>query len=171
MLNRTVFITTALLLAAGVGAHGADPTDRGPLNSQLPTWMTVGASARFRAEGLQGAGFKSEVDRGYVLQRYRFSTEIRPADWVRVFSEIQDSREAGSPRPGASLKDVSDLRQAWVGLGRAEDMWDLKVGRQKMAFGSERVIGAGEWGNVPRVFDAVRLGLHHGYDRIDVFSS
>lgn len=33
------------------------------------------------------------------------------------------------------------------------------------------MIGAGEWGNVPRVFDAVRLGLQHGRDRVDIFSS
>lgn len=157
-----------LLSSAAFGAAG--DSDRGPLNTGLPDWVSLGASARFRAEGLQGVGFQESDARGYVLQRYRFSTEVHLGQWLRAFGEIQDSREAGSPRPGASFKDVADLRQAWLGFGREGGVWDLKVGRQKMAFGSERVIGAGEWGNVPRVFDAVRLGLQRGSDRVDFFS-
>ena len=171
MLSRLhTLLVTLSLLTCSTALTAADG-DRGPLNRELPGWLTLAASARFRAEALQGVGFKQDDDRAYVLQRYRFSTEVRPAEWLRLFGEIQDSREAGSPRPGAAFKDVTDLRQAWFALGTEGGFWDLKVGRQRMAFGSERIVGAGEWGNVPRVFDAARLGLHKGRDRVDVFSS
>ncbi len=169
---RNLLLALTLVLPATPASRAANVADRGPLNAHTPSWLTLGASARFRAEGLQGVGFEEDDSRGYVLQRYRFSTDIAPADWVHFFGEVQDSREAGSPRPGANFKDSIDLRQAWVGLGgRESDIWDLKVGRQSIAFGSERIIGAGEWGNVPRVFDAARLGLHHGSNRVDIFSS
>jgi hypothetical protein len=64
-----------------------------------------------------------------------------------------------------------DLRQAWAGVGSEDGLWDLKVGRQRLAFGTERVVGASEWGNTARVFDAVRLGIHRGRDRVDFFAS
>lgn len=115
-----LFIAAAIALTSAAGLWAADAPDRGPLNADMPRWLNLGASARFRAEGLQGVGFRQHDARGYVLQRYRFSTEIRPTEWMRVFGEIQDSREFGSPRPGASFKDSADLRQAWIGFGGRE---------------------------------------------------
>jgi len=87
------------------------------------------------------------------------------------FGEFQDARAVNLPVQGAGIRDEADIRQAYVRIGQEGGWWDVKAGRQKMAFGSERVIGAGEWGNTARVFDAVRLGIHHKNDRVDIFSS
>jgi hypothetical protein len=40
-----------------------------------------------------------------------------------------------------------------------------------LAFGSERVLGGSDWTNTARVFDAVKLEVHHGGNRVDIFSS
>ncbi|MBL8176607.1 MAG: alginate export family protein, partial [Bryobacterales bacterium] len=133
--------------------------------------VLVGAQMRLRGEGERGAGFRDGNDRDYLLQRYRFSMDIRPVAGLEFYGEVQDARVAWLPEAGNSVKDRLDLRQAWAGLGSESKLWDLRVGRQKMAFGSERVIGAGEWGNTARVFDAGRLALHRGKDRVDVFAS
>lgn len=132
--------------------------------------MTLGAAVRVRPESYQGVDFQQGNDRGFVLQRYRFSLGLQPNSWVRLFGEMQDAREAGAPQPNASLQDALDLRQAWAEVGKPGSFWTLTGGRQRLAFGSERVIGAGEWGNTARVFDAVKLNLHHGADRVDLFS-
>ncbi len=146
-------------------------SDRGPLNTHLPPWVTLGAQVRFRAEGLTGAGFKEGNNQGYLLERYRLDLGLQPLGWLGVFGEFQDSRAAHRPHPDAGIKDRADIRQAYVRVGREDGWWDVKAGRQRLAFGSERVIGAGEWGNTARAFDAIRVGVHHKKDRIDFFSS
>jgi hypothetical protein len=135
---------------------------RGPLNSHLPSWVTLGAQVRYRAES---------TSRSYLLERYRLDVELRPAAWLGLVGQWQDSRAIHYPHPDAAMKDRADIRQAYVRLGSENGWWDIKAGRQRMAFGSERVIGAGEWGNTARAFDAVRVAIHHGDDRVDIFSS
>ena len=134
------------------------------MNEHLPTWITLGAQVRYRGEG-------TEEGSPYLLERYRVSLGIQPLPWMGFFGEFQDARAVNLPVQGAGIRDEADIRQAYVRIGQEGGWWDVKAGRQKMAFGSERVIGAGEWGNTARVFDAVRLGIHHKNDRVDIFSS
>ncbi|MCB1019961.1 MAG: alginate export family protein, partial [Acidobacteria bacterium] len=141
------------------------------LNAHTPSWLTVNAAARFRAEDYTGVNFEDGNNRGFLLQRYRLSAGIRITSWMSAFGEMQDAREAGAKNPNSGLKDSLDLRQAYLKLGTEKGFWDVTVGRQMLAFGSERIIGAGEWGNTARVFDAIKLGLHRGVDRVDFFSS
>ena len=115
--------------------------------------------------------FTEGEDQDFTLSRIRFSTAIKPTPWMTLFGEVQDDRSFGLTRPGAGNRDTLDIRQAYVQFGREDAWWDVKAGRQKMFFGSERVIGAGEWGNTARVFDAVRFAVHHGPNRVDFFSS
>ena len=49
-------VTPTLVLTAASALKATDVRDRGPLNAHAPSWLTLGASARFRAEGLQGVG-------------------------------------------------------------------------------------------------------------------
>lgn len=144
---------------------------RGPLNEHLPTWITLGAQVRYRGEGQQGVGFQEGVDQNYLLERYRVELGVQPLTWMAFFTEFQDARAAHLPRQDASVRDRADLRQAYMRLGREDGLWDVKVGRQRLVFGSERVIGAAEWGNTARVFDAIRASFHTKNDRLDVFSS
>jgi hypothetical protein len=135
---------------------------RGPLNTHLPPWITLGAQARYRAES---------TTRDYLLERYRLDVSLQPKSWLGFSGQFQDSRAAHYPHPDAGVKDRADIRQAYVQLGSEHGWWDVKAGRQRIAFGSERVIGAAEWGNTARAFDAVRLAIHHHNDRFDIFSS
>jgi hypothetical protein len=153
-------LAALFLMVLPYPAYGEE--DRGPLNAHLPSWVTLGAQVRYRAE---------HNDRDYLLQRYRLEAALQPVAWLGFFGEFQDSRAAHYFPANAAVKDAADVRQAYVRLGREDGWWDVKAGRQRLVFGSERVIGAAEWGNTARVFDAVRLGIHHKNDRVDLFSS
>ena len=51
---------------------------------------------------------------------------------------------------------VSDVHQAYVRVGGAREFpLSLKLGRQEMSYGDERLIGAFDWNNIGRVFDGV----------------
>ena len=165
--SRVIILT--LILASTLLPLAA--ADRGVLNENLPKWMNLGFQSRFRSEGQHGIGFEKGEDQDFLLIRNRLSLSLHPITWLQFYGEGQDARSVGIPSPNGSVKDVFDLRQAWVGIGSESSWWDLRVGRQKLVYGSERVIGGGEWGNTARVFDAARLSVHHKDDKVDFFSA
>lgn len=138
-------------------AQDVPPPD--PVNARLPTWVRLTAASRFR------------VDSDHLLQRLRVGMRITPTPSLQVGVEVQDARAFGFDRVDGSVRDVLDVRQAWVGVGREAGWVDVRIGRQKLAYGSERVTGGAEWANTARVFDAARVSVHHAGMRVDLFTS
>ena len=94
-------------------------------------------------------------------------------NWFSAYTEAQDSRAFGyntHPVP-ANVADSLGLRQAYVSLGDVENGWALRVGRQELSFGEERLVGASNWSNVGRTFDAVRMIFNSPGFRLDAFAS
>ena len=92
----------------------------------------------------------------YLLQRMRLGVELRPTPWLTGFAQAQDARVSFADRvpPAPPLQDSLDLRQAYVQFGGESHPLNLRVGRQDLAFGEERLVGASNWGNIARSFDA-----------------
>ncbi len=118
------------------------------------------------------------TDDSWLLQRLRLGIALKPTPWLKLVVQGQDSREFGSDRadvPGqaaAEGDDTFDLTQAYVELGDGKaSPWTLKVGRQSLAFGDERLIGPLEWLNFARRFDAVKLGYTAGNLKLTGFVS
>ena len=164
------------LLASGLcsSLRGQTQPDRGPLNRELPRWLTLGISQRLRLETWGDIQFDPDDDDLFFTSRLMASVDVRPRPGFRVFAQGMDSRVSGlnpdKTRP--PMRDPIDLRQAFVQFGdTGAGFWDLTVGRQELVFGFERTLGINIWQNLPRSWDAVRLGLHHGVDRVDIFAS
>ncbi len=169
------FIALLKLLAATVvWAQTAPDPNRDPLNRQLPGWLTLGTHDRIRFESRRGIDFDREQNDGHMESRLRLSAGVRPSRNLRLFVEAQDSRVAWAD-PEMRLRGSTnpfELRRAQIVIGDEEQgLWDLNIGRQELAFGSERLIGINQWSNVSRVYDTVKLALHRGEDRVDIFSA
>lgn len=100
---------------------------------------------------------------GDVRQLLR--TKIRvtgsPRHDTRVVVEIQDSRLWGSEfNTFDASGDQVDFHLAYAEL---QEMFGkslrLRLGRQELVYGSQRLLGASGWGNTPRAFDALVLRL------------
>ena len=97
-------------------------------------------------------GIDSLTDDEWLLQRVRFGALFAPAPFLKFCVQGQDSREFFSDRPdipgqlGAEGNDQVDLRQAWIEIGDAKSPFPLtlKVGRQLLNCGDERLISAFE---------------------------
>src|SRR5687767_15798168 len=64
------------------------------------------------------------------------------------------------------------IRQAYVEFGKAEaPMVSLRVGRQELFFGEQRLVGHLNWTNTARTFDAARVTVAGRTFRIDGFAS
>ncbi len=128
-----------------------------------------------------------------MFQRLRFGLRVRPVPWLTLYGQIQDSRtffdetggDLGDPFRGIRAYSASpagarefvvhnssiDLRQGWVEFGGpAEGAFALRLGRQVLSYGDERLIGGFEWDNNARTFDAAKVQWKGEGFQIDAFA-
>src|SRR2546430_571193 len=117
----------------------------------------------FAAAGQAGAvDFRKvggDPDYTYLLLRERVHWGYQPCPWFTAFVEGRGSSSTGDDRnPNAESDGPFDLRQAYVSLGDAKEFPLMaKVGRQELSYGDERLVGAFDWNNLGRVFDAAKV--------------
>ncbi len=114
----------------------------------------------------------------YHRLRTRLGIDARPAPRLRVFAQVQDARLWGGEDPALGLgtldgsADQLDLHQAFVDLDSLGGQpLALRLGRQELAYGNERLVGAVGWSNTGRSFDAVRLRWQRGPVLADVVAA
>ncbi|MCE2514783.1 MAG: alginate export family protein [Acidobacteria bacterium] len=181
-LKRVVLAGLIWILSAPVafGQGGAPKRDETPvtlqsgLGDELPSWLSLSGEFRFRFENGQGLGYSEGSDDGYGLTRTRLEVGVRPVSWLNFGIQAQDSRAPGI-RPAlansGAVRDPIDLRQAYAEIGASRSPASLKVGRQALIYGDSRLIGAPNWSNTSRVFDAVRLQVRGSGAKLDLFSA
>jgi hypothetical protein len=169
MTFRSGFLFLAIVSAA---AAQTLPTAAGEVNSVLPSWLTFGGQYRMRIEGYSGGGFLPNSDDDYALSQFRLNFTIHPASWFKVFAEGMDARAFAKSPALPPYQNTWDIRQGYAEFGDSEKgVFGLRVGRQELNFGDQRLIGSSPWTNVGRVFDAARGTVrYHGY-RLDAFTS
>ncbi|HLX68826.1 MAG TPA: alginate export family protein [Verrucomicrobiae bacterium] len=158
-----------------------------------------GGSARARFEAKEGfaiqgvPGSMDFRDQGgdqhneYFLERIRYHGGYI-GDWWGAFVEGQSSlvqadkrfAYADSPAVPGTIKtrgdgpeaDIAMLHQAFVTVGDLKEFpLALKIGRQEMSYGDERLIGTFSWNNIGRTFDAAKLTLSTEWFSADFFTS
>lgn len=151
----------------------ADRAVSDPLNRELPRWLRFGGEYRVRWEGFDNGGFREGDSDGYLLHRVRLNMQLRPTEWLTLFAQGQDARVWGADRIGhlPPYQDTFDLRQAYLELGSDRQAVSLRTGRQEITFGEERLVGASNWANAARTFDAVRLNVAAPGIRLSAFAS
>jgi hypothetical protein len=90
---------------------------------------------------------------------------------VKAFVQLQDVRIFGEESNTLSdfRADNLDLHQGWVQVGGDEAGLSVRAGRQELAYGGERLIGAVGWAQQGRAFDGARLRAHPSdRTRVDV---
>jgi hypothetical protein len=132
------------------------------------------ASADFRDKG-------ADTTNDYLMEKLRFRAGYTGTWWGAV-AEGRSSLVQGDDRVAATApvrrvghgpeQDSIDLHQAYVTLGNPQEFpVTLKVGRQEMLYGDERLVGAFAWNNIGRVFDAAKVGVTNAWFQADAFAS
>ena len=139
--------------------------------------LSLGGEARERFETYFNEFFSTNpnADNAYLLQRYLFHADYHPTEWLRLFGQLQSSLEGGRPGgPRPTDRDAIDMHQLFVDLiGKISQQGQLtlRVGRQEMSYGAERLIAAREGPNNRRAFDEVRLLYKQNAISVDAFFS
>jgi len=108
----------------------------------------------------------------FLLLRTRVHAGYSPTDWLTIFGEGQNSSSTSDRRnPNPQSDGPFDLHQGYIQVGGANDLpVSLKVGRQELSYGDERLIGTFDWDNVGRAFDAAKLRYEGDTFWVDAFS-
>ena len=119
--------------------------------------IKVSGEVRLRAE-LFDAPTASRID-DFTLLRTRVGVLASASERVRAFVQLQDARAFGEETSTADgVADALDLHQGYLefaGTLRGAPAV-LRGGRQEIALGNERLVGAFGWSNTGRSFDGAR---------------
>jgi hypothetical protein len=150
-------------------------------NSAATNW-DIGGQVRGRFESrsggaVAGAGatavdFSATTpDNSYWLLREKLHLGYKPVSWLNFYVEGRDSSTHQDKRTPEPEEDSIDLHQAFIGLGNAKEFpLTAKVGRQELSYGDERLVGAFDWNNIGRVFDAAKLRCENDTLWVDAFA-
>ena len=107
----------------------------------------------------------------FLMLREKVHAGYRPFDWLSLYGEARDSTTHNDSRNPNVEADIFDLHQGFVVLGGSKDIpVSAKVGRQELIYGDERLVGASDWSNLGRVFDAAKLRYQEKRFWVDAFS-
>jgi hypothetical protein len=145
-----------------------------------PSGITYVISGQIRDRGeVDGRTFVPEARAlGFNLLRSRLSVLVKTSDNVQAFVQVQDARNWGGENStqGRGTTDGAakalDFHQAYLSIA---DLFSsgltLKLGRQEMSYGNERLIAVSNWGNTARSFDAAKLSLENETYAVHMFTS
>lgn len=161
--------------AAGpVEPRRPQPTGLERMSDEWPKAVKVGVQYRGRLEEQRGSALAAGRDDAYYLNRIRLETTVTALPWLKAFTQVQDAQTLGydvAAQP-TSLTNTFDLRQAYLDAHtRNANGLGLRAGRQELNFGEQRLIGASDWGNTARTFDALRASLTRPGVQVDAFVS
>jgi hypothetical protein len=132
-----------------------------PLNDEGDWYLSLGGMARYRYEYFNNPAWGAMPDDGYHLFRFMAHADLHLGPRVRTFVQAQSAfveQRTGGPRPGLD-QDRFNIHQAFLDLRLLEEQpsLTLRVGRQNLLYGAQRLISPLEWANVRRTFDGVKI--------------
>jgi hypothetical protein len=161
----------------------------------------IGGSVRGRFEAKEGYGipgvagsldFRSDdtanVNNEYWMEKFRYRVGYTDKWWgalVEGRSSFAQSDERwayfANPTPAGTVNRnglgpesdrPADLHQAYISIGKHKEFpVSVKVGRQELSYGEERLVGAFAWNNIGRVFDAAKVRWQNPWFGAEFFTS
>lgn len=135
----------------------AKPIEEGPLRWRWKDFsLAIGGQYFARGELRADRDFNRAAG-DYTLgfdQRARLSVRASAKDLLGVLVEFQDVRAWGSEPNTITVTPNTGVHQAFVDL-RPASWLDVRVGRQELSYGDERLIGILDWGQPARAFDGL----------------
>ena len=147
------------------------PLRSGDDHSPAPS-VSAGGQVRQQYEWFANEEWGAEVPDadGYWLQRYMLHVDARLSRRVRAYGELKSGIEvgrSGGPRPPD--EDQLDVHQAFVDVSFGR--FTARVGRQELAFGSQRLVAVREGPNIRQTFDGGTVVVQQGQWRLDGFGA
>lgn len=158
--------------------HPAESMKYVPFGKSGDSYLSFGGQLRGRVEFWDNFGFLDADSRedSFGLFRLRLHSDLYFGRHVRVFVEGKSAISTRRDLPGGTRILDSDLMSAQQVLvdfripTGGDDNFTLRIGRQEMQFGRQRLVSPLDWVNTrPRSFDAIRGIWKKAGWRLDAF--
>lgn len=137
--------------------------------------LTLGGQARVREESTRDYNFTGTSDDN-ASSRLQVNVDLQAGDarrvHGRVFAEFRDAQMYHRDLPGGTRPsdgDRSDVQNLFADVAYAKSY--VRVGRQEVVSGRERLIGVPDWSNTRRGFQGARAMLVHGALSLDLLDA
>ena len=140
--------------------------------------LTLGGQLRVRGESWENFAFGEDNDDAFWLTRVRLHTDLRIGTGFRIYVEgisalahDRDLPPAGGKRP--IDEDNFDLLNAFgdFSFDLRGARHTLRLGRQELSLGKQRLVSPLDWVNTRRTFEGARLISVAGDWRVDTFAT
>jgi hypothetical protein len=113
------------------------------------------------------AGYHDEWWGAYVEGQSSWST----SDHRAAYADVPAITGTGKTVGYGPESDQIDIHQGYLTAGNQKEFpLTLKVGRQELSYGEERLIGAFDWNNIGRSFDDAKLRWADTWGTVDAFT-
>ncbi len=145
-------------------------------NSLWPQKIKVGGEFRLRNENQINYDFNNNSSAQtdvFLLLRTRVYLDLNPADFVQLYAMFQDSETIEQDDALVKTPDRHKFYQGFVNFrGQMGPLKTrLKVGRQELIYGDQRLIGNNGWNNLARSFDAIVWRLENKDFWLDIWGA
>ncbi len=144
-----------------------------PLSKGGQAYVSLGGEVRYQYFWFRNEDW-GEVSRdadGFMLNRYLGHVDVRTGNHLRAFVQLQSGLISGrTPATSPVEENPLDLHQAFVEVRPVgEGSLLLRLGRQELRYGSQRLVSVRERPNNRQAFDAVKGVLAGRHASLDVF--
>lgn len=154
-----------------------DESKKIPPPTQQPAY-SISGQLRHRSE-VDGKSFApGGRPLWYNVLRSRLNVQVKPTQDISVAVQIQDARLLGGGNASSARGTTDaaakalDFHQAYFAVTNVFTApVTVKIGRQELAYGNERVVGTAGWTNTGRTFDAGVVSYAGETFTADIFSS
>ena len=152
----------------------------------------IGVNERLRYEDKEGSGtthagsnFDFDSTPPTRNSNEYWLTRLMPrvgytSDWLSALVELRSSYSLGDDRftataPGKGLSENDgplQLQAACLTIGNLKELpVTIKVGRQELNLGDQRLVGSAMWLNIPHTFDALKVRYQNPFFGVDLFAA
>lgn len=132
------------------------------------TYLSFGGEVRYQyfLVGNEDWGESTEDEDGYILSRFLMHSDLHIGSYFRTFIQLQGSGANGREPASAVDENPLDIHQAFVDVKAGAVT--VRVGRQELSYGSQRLISVRELPNNRQAFDGLKLSFDGNSSHADI---
>ena len=136
-----------------------------PFTADHSVWLSIGGQARERVEYFDQFQFGASAPKRsdlYLLSRFRLNTDLHITPYFRLYFEGKSSLSTDRDLQGRNSTGFYDQADLFNGFADVVIPFSkdtgvtLRGGRQELLFGSQRLVGPGDFTQVPHTFDGAQ---------------
>lgn len=133
------------------------------LSKDRGIYLSMGGDIRYQYQRFtnENWGESPKDNDGFILTRYLAHADFHAGKHFRTFVQLQSSFANGKLTPPSPVDENQlDLHQAFADIaftGRQAQALTIRIGRQELLYGSQRLVAVRDGPNNRQAFDAARL--------------